>query len=92
MNLFGAVLDNAQLEFKKQYPEGRFLVVIAPNSKLAPRVIETLSGKNVEFLDLSKLLDKESPKYKIHWTEGHPNGNYYLEIATEVDAYLNPTN
>ncbi|MFT4543777.1 MAG: hypothetical protein ACI9EQ_000227 [Bacteroidia bacterium] len=92
MNLFGAVLENAQIEFKKQYPEGRFLVVIAPNSKLAPRVIETLSGKNVEFLDLSKLLDKKSPEYKIHWTEGHPNGNYYLEIATEVDAHLNPTN
>lgn len=89
IKLFGAVLREARKEFQMQYPEGRFLVVIAPNSTLAPRVRAALEANEVEVLDLSKLLDKEEKQYKIHWTEAHPNGNYYLKVAEELDRYLN---
>lgn len=88
LELFGAVLTEAQAEFIKEFPNGRFLVVIGPNSKLAERVSEVLSGNDIDHLDLSELLDKEDRKYKIHWTEGHPNTKYYLEVAAEIDSYL----
>ena len=88
LDLFSAVVQESQTEFQKQYPNGRFLVVIAPNSKLAPRISKVLADSNIEYLDLSELLDKEESKYKIHWTEGHPNDKYYLEIAQEINLYL----
>ncbi|MDB4655357.1 hypothetical protein OAE48_00770 [Flavobacteriales bacterium] len=88
LELFGAVVHGAQTEFLKQYPDGRFLVIIAPNSRLAPRISNVLANSNIEYLDLSELLDKEEPRYKIHWTEGHPNNKYYLQIAQEINGYL----
>lgn len=89
LKLFGAVLKESEHEFKKQYPEGKFLVVIGPNSKLAARAALELNSKDIEVLNLSGLLDKEEKQYKIHWTEAHPNENYYLRLAQEIDAYLN---
>jgi hypothetical protein len=88
MRLFGAVLEESKREFLEQYPNGKFVVVIGPNSKLASRLVEELNHRNVDVLDLSNLLNKEEKQYKIHWTEGHPNGNYYRAIAVEIDAYL----
>lgn len=89
LRLFGAVLREAKKEFLIQYPEGRFVVVIAPGSKLAPRVRQVLQANDVEVLDLSNVLNKEENRYEIHWTEAHPNGMYYLKIAEELDRYLN---
>ena len=88
MELFGAVLKESNKEFLKQYPEGKFLVVIGPNSELAERAVAALQAQKIDVLDLSNLLDKEEKRYKIHWTEGHPNANYYREVAVAIDAYL----
>ncbi|MBL4585851.1 MAG: hypothetical protein JKX84_02145 [Flavobacteriales bacterium] len=87
--LYGAVLGEAKKEFKNQYPKGEFLVVIEPNSKLGARVSAVLTENSIDFLNLSELLDKEESKYKIHWTEAHPNENYYLEVANAINSYLN---
>lgn len=88
LELFSAVIQESKTEFQRQYPDGRFLVVIAPNSRLAPRISNVLADSDIEYLDLSKLLDKEESRYKIHWTEGHPNNKYYLQIAQEINGYL----
>lgn len=88
LELFGAVLKASEHAFRSQYPNGKFLVVIGPNSILAPRVANVLDQNNIEHLDLSGLLDKNDVAYRIHWTEGHPNGAYYLEIAKAVNAHL----
>lgn len=88
LELFARVLKQSQAEFIKQFPEGRFLVVIAPNSKLEKRVEHVLQNHDVEVLNLSKLLDKEKDEYKIHWTEAHPNARYYRKVAQAIDAYL----
>ncbi len=88
LKLFGAVLSQSKSEFQLQYPEGRFLVVIGPNSQLAPRVESILEDLDINVLDLSDLLDKEAKDYKIHWTEGHPNGRYYLKLATAIKTYI----
>lgn len=88
LELFGAVLKASEEEFRKQYPNGDFLVVIGPNSKLAPRISAELKTNGIEVLDLSHLLDKEEKQYKIHWTEGHPNNKYYLEMAEAIRQYL----
>lgn len=73
----------------KQYPNGRFIVVIGPNSKLGSRVNAVLSDADIEVLNLTNLLDKEEKQYKIHWTEGHPNWKYYKAVAQEIQDYLN---
>jgi hypothetical protein len=88
MNLWGAVLAESKKAFLAQYPEGKFLVVIGPNSNLANRAVNELDARNIEYLDLSQLLDKEEKQYKIHWTEGHPNGKYYLKLAEAIKTYL----
>ncbi|MDP6907855.1 MAG: hypothetical protein QF371_00035 [Flavobacteriales bacterium] len=88
LELFGAVLRKAKLEFLAQYPNGRFLVVIGPNSSLAPRIVSLLSDNEIETLDCSNLFDKEQKRYKIHWTEAHPNRQYFLELANAVQVYL----
>lgn len=88
MELFGAVLEESQREFLQQYPNGKFLVVIGPNSLLAERAVSVLEEKDVKVLDLSSLLDKDRKRYKIHWTEAHPNANYYREVAAAIDTYL----
>jgi|GEM_PF-1398702 len=89
LKLFSTVLGEAKKEFLKQYPEGRFVVIIGPNSKLAPRVKNVLEEINMEVLDCANLLDKEKKEYKIHWTEGHPSTKYHLEIADTLNAFLN---
>lgn len=86
--LFGAVLQESESEFKKQYPNGRFLVVIGPGSKLADRAVSALNERDVPVLDLSKLLNPEDKHYQIHWTENHPNQNYYREVADTICGYL----
>jgi len=89
LKLFGAVIREAKSEFLKQYPEGRFVVLIGPNSELASRIVEVLEENDIQFLDCSNLLDKEKSQYKIHWTEGHPSAKYHLEIADTLNVFLN---
>lgn len=88
IELFGAVLNQSKQEFIEQFPNSRFLVVVAPNSNLAPRIVEELDSRNIEVLDLSRLLNKNDSQYQIHWTEAHPNAKYYRELAAAIDAYL----
>lgn len=88
MELLGAVIREARNEFKEQFPDGRFLVVVAPNSELAPRVVRILQQENVEVLNLDELFDPEQKAYRIHWTEGHPNGLYYQKLALEIAEHL----
>ncbi len=89
LELFSAVLKKSKEEFLRQYPKGRFLVVLGPNSLLAPRIITALLENEIETLDCSNLFDKDQKQYKIHWTEAHPNSNYYLEMTEAINTYLN---
>jgi hypothetical protein len=50
-------------------------------------VISVLEERNIRVLNLSGLLDKEQSEYKIHWTEGHPNKKYYLEITKAIKQH-----
>lgn len=88
LELAAAVLAESQREFHRQFPEGSFLVIIGPNSQHAARLSEQLVRFGVPFADYSKLLDKEQPEFKIHRTEGHPNGLYYQRMAVELKEYF----
>lgn len=88
LRLFAAVLKEAKKEFLIQFPKGRFVVVIGPNSTLAASVKSALNDADVEVIDLSELLDKNKRHYRIHWTEAHPNANYYRDVAVAVSDYL----
>jgi hypothetical protein len=89
IKLFGAVLREAKREFIKQYPNGRFLVVLTPGSKLAPRMQKVLQENDIDVLDCSNLLNKDDKKYKLHWTEDHPNAKYNKELAEEIKRHIN---
>ncbi len=84
LELAAKVFAAAQHEFLNQYPKGDFVIVIAPNSTLAPRLIPQLKKEGVPYLDYSQLLDREKPEYKLFRTEGHPNGLYYQHIAQKL--------
>lgn len=90
LKLFASVLKESQSEFKKQYPDGNFLVVIGPGSKYGKRAVAALVEANVPVLDLSELIDPKTKRYQIHWTEGHPNANYYRELADTITKALPP--
>ncbi len=84
LRLAAAVFAASKQEFQRQFPAGDFLVIIGPNSLLAPRLVHFLDEYDVPYVDYSQLLDKERPEYKLHRTEGHPNGLYYKRIAEEL--------
>ena len=84
LKLAAKVFSASQQEFLSQYPNGDFVVLIGPNSTLAPCLITQLEAAGVTYLDYSKLLDKEKPEYKLFRTEGHPNGLYYQRLAIEL--------
>jgi len=86
LKLTAAVLAESQREFNRQFPNGDFLVIIGPNSQHASRLAEQLKTMSVPFVDYSELLDKERPEFKIHRTEGHPNGLYYQRLVEEICA------
>lgn len=86
--LLAAVLQQSEAEFKKQYPKGRFLVVLAPGSQYADKAHAALNQRGVPVLDLSGLIDPKEKQYQIHWTEAHPNHRYYHELARAIDMHL----
>ncbi len=88
LKLTAKVLVKSKEEFLWHYPQGEFLVVLCPGSKLAHRLVNQLEKEGVPFVDYSQLLDTHSPEFKIHWTEGHPNGKYYQRIAQELELHL----
>ncbi len=88
LQLTAKVLAKSKEEFHWHYPQGEFLVVMCPGSRLAPRLAQQLKSEGVTFVDYSAMLDKEHPKHKIHWTEGHPNGLYYQRIAEELSKHF----
>lgn len=88
LQLFATVMKQAEKEFLRQYPAGKFVVVIGPNATLAPRALAALTDKNITVLDGSNLLDTHKAAYKIHWTEGHPSAQYHLEVADTLVQFL----
>jgi hypothetical protein len=51
-------------------------------------LVNQLEKEGVPFVDYSQLLDMHSPEFKIHWTEGHPNGLYYQRVTEELKKYF----
>jgi hypothetical protein len=88
LKLTAKVLGKSEEEFLWHYPQGEFLVVLCPGSKLAHRLVNQLEKEGVPFVDYSQLLDMHSPEFKIHWTEGHPNGLYYQRVTEELKKHF----
>lgn len=88
LQLFAAVLKQAKQEFLKQYPEGKFIVIIDPGSELAPRVSHILKKNEIASLDLSGLFDTKKSIYRIHWTERHPSVKYHQQMADSLVQFL----
>lgn len=86
--LTAKLLSKSQEEFLWHYPEGEFLVILSPNSRLATRLSVLLEEEGVPYVDYSELFDMERPEYKIHWAEKHPNGLYYQHIAEQLQRHF----
>ena len=88
LQLFAAVLKQSKQEFLKQYPQGKFIVLIDPGSDLAPRISHILKENKITVLDLSGLFDAKKNTYKLHWTERHPNVHYHQQIADSLVQFI----
>lgn len=87
IELTAQTLRATKTNYHDSFPASEFVVVIAPGSKNGQRLIPLLEEEGVAFLDLSGLLDPSEKQYRIHWTEAHPNGLYYQELANAILDY-----
>lgn len=87
MTLTAETICASQAALQMHHPNSKIVVVTAPGSLNSGRLIPLLTDLNVESLDLSHLLDPLETKYRIHWTEAHPNGLYYEKIASAILKY-----
>jgi len=86
--LAAAVIAESKKEFEKNFPGSKFIVLFCPGSKCSGELSALLIKKNIDFVDYSLLFDINSPEYRSHYSDPHPNGEAYKEIAKNLGRYL----
>ncbi len=86
--LAAAVIKESKKEFEKNFPGSKFVVLLCPGSKCSGELAALLAKRNIDFVDYSQLFDINSPEYRSHYSDPHPNGKAYEEIAKELSVYL----
>ena len=84
LKLVANIIAESKKEFEVQFPGSKFYVLLAPGSKLSPRLIPFLKNLNIDFIDCSQLLNPKNPEYLTHYTDRHPNALYYKKLAKAV--------
>ena len=87
--LVAKTLEAAQMEFYRQFPDSRFLVVLAPGSMYSHELGKQLELLKIETVDLSNLLDPDDEIYRLHSNDPHPNVKYYKKVAGAIHENLN---
>ncbi len=84
-----AVIAESKKEFEKNFPGSKFVVLFCPGSKCSGELAALLAKKNIDFVDYSLLFDINSKEYRSHYSDPHPNGKAYEEIAKKFKSYIN---
>lgn len=95
--LAAAVISESKKEFEKNFPclpagkaGSKFVVLFCPGSKCSGELAALLAKKDIDFVDYSLLFDINSKEYRSHYSDPHPNGKAYEELAKKLGEYLNP--
>lgn len=86
--LAAAVIAESKKEFQKEYPDSKFVVLFCPGSKYSGELSALLAKKDIDFVDYSLLFNINSKKYRSHYSDPHPNGKAYEEIAKNLSNYF----
>lgn len=86
--LAASVIKESKKEFEKNFPGSKFVVLFCPGSKCSGELAALLAKRNIDFVDYSLLFDINSKEYRSHYSDPHPNGKAYQEIAKKLNEYL----
>lgn len=86
--LAAAVIAESKKEFLKKFPGSKFVVLFCPGSTCSGDLASLLAKKDIDFVDYSLLFDINSKEYRSHYSDPHPNGKAYEEIAKNMRNYL----
>lgn len=86
--LAAAVIKESKKEFEKNFPGSKFVVLFCPGSKCSGELAALLAKRNIDFVDYALLFDIKSKEYRSHYSDPHPNGKAYEEIAKNLSIYL----
>jgi len=82
-DLTGKMLHQAQKAFKKQFPQGRFAVLIYPGAAFGYRLLPSLKEAGVEYFDYTDLVDLTDLRYHIFYDD-HPTPLTHRIVAREL--------
>jgi hypothetical protein len=86
--LAATVIKESKKEFEKNFPGSKFVVLFCPSSKCSGELAALLAKRNIDFVDYSQLFDINSKEYRSHYSDPHPNGSAYKEIAKKLSEYI----
>ena len=88
LKLAAAVIAESKREFERNFPGSEFVVMFSPGSKYSGELGALLAKKKIDFVDYSLLFDINSPEYRSHYSDPHPQGKAYKDIATKLSQYI----
>ena len=83
----GRIIGKAQQEFKRQFPDSEFYLLLFPNN--SQRILPFLQQEQIQYLDYSQLLGQDAG-YRIPH-DGHPAAKAYKAIAEQIVSDLGLT-
>ncbi len=83
-----AVLNGIRNRIEKELPESEFSILVYPNSKVVPKLIEEcFIPRNIKYFDYSQLvLQEQFSEYFLE--DGHPNAKLVKKVFEELKPYL----
>ncbi len=85
IQLTAECFEQIQKEFKRQYPQGRFYVLIYPGSiRILPSVMRYFEEKGIRYLDYSKLFSTKDPQYYLAEEDRHPSALANQKLAEAI--------
>jgi len=82
IQLTAECFEQIQKEFKKQYPQGEFYVLIYPENKgINSRLMPYFEEKGIRYLNYSKLFPREDPQYYLAEEDRHPSALANQKLA-----------
>ena len=84
------LLIESAAEYKRQFGNDNFYVVFYPDQKdYATKIIEHLKGRNIKYLDYTKLFDHDLPQYHIKYDK-HPSALANQTLVKQIIKDVKP--
>ena len=84
IQLTAECFEQIQKEFKRQYPQGRFYVLIYPGYYASLSLMRYFDKKGIRYLDYSKLFSRKDPQYYLAEEDRHPSALANQKLAEAI--------